>query len=161
MSLVLLLLTHSLNGGYANFGVMSLYGDPALKSVVGCVLKLVMSVRFSEIIHYVKIATNYFHLLEVLFKSHVELLVELCDTPKFLALVSSLHEGLLSVQAIQQQQAANAIEHLMKWHYAHINVKAGQEDARDTFRRGSASDCISQPLTVLIFSSRCMYAVPC
>ncbi len=86
---------------------------PSLKHCVSSVLQLVLSVRFSEIINYPKIATHYFSLLELLFKSHVELVIELCDTAKFLALVSSLHEGLLSVQPTQQQSAAASIDSLM------------------------------------------------
>lgn len=101
--------------------------DPSLKHCVSSVLQLVLSVRFSEIINYPKIATHYFSLLELLFKSHVELVFELCDTAKFLALVSSLHEGLLSVQPTQQQSAAASIDSLMKWHFANKDAKKGQQ----------------------------------
>ena len=125
ISLVLQLLTNSLNGGYANFGIMAYYNDASLRSCVSGVLQLVMSVRFSEIIHYPKVATNYFNFLEVLYKNHMELVVELCDTPKFLALISTLHEGLLSVVSVQQQQAASAIEHILKWNYVNLKPRPG------------------------------------
>jgi exportin-7 len=146
MSRVLQLVSHSLSGGYANFGVMALYNDASLKLCIKGVLQLVMSVRFSEIINFPKVATNYFTLLEILFKSHVELVTELCDAAKFLALVSSLHEGLLSVQTVQQQHAALAIEHLVKWHYQQRNAKPGSVEA---VARARLDQYIAQSSTLL------------
>ena len=72
---------------------------------------------------------NYFNLLEVLFKNHLELLV-LNDTAYFLALVSTMHEGLLSVHSNQQQQAATAIDHLLKFKISNADARPGQGHKR-------------------------------
>lgn len=40
-----------------------------------------------------KISQNYFHLIEVLFRNHMDMMTEL-DTPVFLSLISSMLDGL-------------------------------------------------------------------
>jgi len=115
ISYVLELVWHSLSGGYINFGIMQYYNDPSLKQCLTLTLQLVMSVRFTEILGFPRIAGNYFHFIESLFRSHLELALQICDSTQFLALISSLHEGLLSTQQLHIMQAANAVEHVMKF----------------------------------------------
>lgn len=144
ISKVLQLVSHSLNGGYCNFGVMAYYNDATLKQCLTQTMQCAMSVRFAHIINYPRVATNYFNFVEILFKSHMETCVEICDTPKFLALISSLHEGLLSLHHAQIMQAANAIEHLMKWKF-----ELGQPKKAGSSARAALERHLSQSATLL------------
>ena len=49
VSAALSIFSHCLDGGYVNFGVFSLYGDPALSSAFETVLKLMLAVPVDEV----------------------------------------------------------------------------------------------------------------
>ena len=49
ISIALSLFSRCLDGGYVNFGVFSLYGDPALANAFGTVLKLMLQIPVEEI----------------------------------------------------------------------------------------------------------------
>lgn len=127
ISKVLMLVSNLFSGGYVNAGIMQYYQDPTLKQCIQQTLQYAMSVRFAHIINYPKVANFFFHFTEILFRHHCDLIVEICDTPKFLALISSLHEGLLSVQHQQVMEAASAIDHLMEWQFKQQKKQPGQE----------------------------------
>jgi hypothetical protein len=135
ISKVLMLVANSLNGKYANFGVMHYYKDPVLKQCLTQTLQYAMSVRFAHIINFPKVAANYFAFLEVVFRQHIELMVDICDTAKFLAVVSSLHEGLLSLHVTQVIEAAKALDALMSWYWEHQQPKYANHPAKITLER--------------------------
>ena len=135
ISKVLMLVANSLNGAYANFGVMQYYNDPTLKKCLQETLQYAMSVRFAHIINFPRVAANYFAFLEVVFRQHIELLVDICDTPKFLAVVSTLHEGLLSLHVTQVIEAAKALDAIMSWHFEHQQPKHANNPAKTALER--------------------------
>lgn len=103
-----------------------------LKLCLTQTLQYAMSVRFAHIINFPKVAATYFAFLEVAFRQHLDLLVDLCDTPKFLAVVSSLHEGLLSLHVTQVVEASKAIDSLMTWHFQRQQTKYASQSTQRT-----------------------------
>lgn len=128
ISKVLLLVSNSLSGNYVNTGIMAYYQDTTLKQCLAQALTFAMSVRFPHIINHPKVATNYYQFIEVIFKNHLDVVCEISDTSKFLAIISSLHEGLLSVHHQQVMLAASALEALMQkqWEWNQPLQKAKQ-----------------------------------
>merc|ERR1712166_598339 len=78
---------------------------------MGAVLKLVLSEPLEQYLVYNKVARDFFMFLRVLFSNHLELLVD-AESEVFLALTSSLHEGLHSFDVGQSSNCAQALDHL-------------------------------------------------
>ena len=114
VSLCLTVLGRALSGGYVNFGVMALYDDASLVSVFKLMLQLIISLQLNDLLTYPQLTEPYFQFLEVSYKQHMQLLVDL-DSKIFLALVSSLHEGLQSFNTACSTHAASAVDHLFSF----------------------------------------------
>ena len=67
----------------------------ALQNALDVSLQLCLQIPLADIIAYVKLSKAYFGFLEVLFRNHLDVLSGL-DSPIFLQLVKSNHEGLQS-----------------------------------------------------------------
>ena len=63
-----------LTGGYVNFGVLQLYGDPCLSVMLDTCLGLLLSISTEHVLAYPKLAKPYFAVLEALFASHLPFL---------------------------------------------------------------------------------------
>ena len=77
VSLSLTLLARALSGGYANFGIMALYDDHALTSTFKLMLQLIISLQLSDLLSYPMLAEPYFAFLEIAYKQHTQLMVDL------------------------------------------------------------------------------------
>ena len=53
------ILARALDGGYVNFGVFELYGDPALRDAASMLLRLLLCVPAADLMKYPKVATLY------------------------------------------------------------------------------------------------------
>lgn len=93
--LILNVLTCALSGNYVNFGVFSLYDDKALQNALDVSLQICLQIPLNDILTYVKLSKAYYAFLEVLFKSHLDVLCGL-DSTVFIQLVKTMHEGLQS-----------------------------------------------------------------
>ena len=71
------------------------YHIQALQNALDVSLQLCLQIPLADIIAYVKLSKAYFGFLEVLFRNHLDVLSGL-DSPIFLQLVKSNHEGLQS-----------------------------------------------------------------
>jgi len=111
VSLCLTVLGRALSGGYVNFGVMQLYDDSSLVNVFKLMLQLIISLQLNDLLTYPQLTEPYFAFLEVSYKQHMPLLIDL-DSKIFLALVSSLHEGLQSFNATCSTHCASAVDYL-------------------------------------------------
>ena len=111
VSLCLTVLGRGLSGGYVNFGVMALYDDSSLVNVFKLVLQLIISLQLNDLLTYPQLTEPYFAFLEVAYKQHMGLLIDL-ESKIFLALVSSLHEGLQSFNSQCSTHCASAIDFL-------------------------------------------------
>jgi exportin-7 len=93
--LMLNTLTNALSGGYVNFGVFRLYGDPALQNALDVTLQLCLQIPTSDIMAYVKLSRAYFAYLEVLFRGHLDMLCGL-SAEVFIGLLKTNQEGIQS-----------------------------------------------------------------
>lgn len=64
----------ALAGGYVNFGVLQLYGDPCLTVLLDTTIRLLLSVPTDHALAYPKLAKPFFAVLEALFASHLPFL---------------------------------------------------------------------------------------
>ncbi|KAF9967387.1 Exportin 7 [Mortierella alpina] len=65
------ILSVSLSGKYANFGVFKLYGDKALERVLDIFFQLLLSISMSDMISFPKLAPAYFSLIDVFATDHM------------------------------------------------------------------------------------------
>lgn len=122
ISTALSLFSHCLDGGYVNFGVFQLYGDPALTAAFETILKLVLSLPSNEVLELPKFAMQWLSFLTHAFRSHMETLVSL-DTGSFMALIQTLTQGLDSVDTEIASQAAYSLDF-----FATFYVKNSKKD---------------------------------
>lgn len=113
-------LTCALSGNYVNFGVFSLYNDKALQNALDIVLQTCLQIPAADINEFEKLAISYYALLEALFRSHLDVLCGL-DSPIFLQLVRSNHEGLQSSDPTISGTCANTIDHLATYLFLNQN----------------------------------------
>jgi exportin-7 len=109
--LMLNTLTCALSGNYVNFGVFSLYDDPALQNALDVSLQTCLQIPLSDILAYVKLSKAYYAFLEVLFRNHLDVLSGL-PSNIFIQLVKSNHEGLQSSDVTICALCASTIDHL-------------------------------------------------
>ena len=136
--LMLNVLTSALSGNYVNFGVFALYSDPALQNVLDVSLQMCLRIPMADVLAFVKLSKAFYryichslciHLslimypsvtyevlafysfLEVLFKSHLDVLAQL-DSTVFIQLIKMNHEGLQSSDFAVSANSATTIDHI-------------------------------------------------
>ncbi|KAL6753879.1 armadillo-type protein [Haematococcus lacustris] len=112
----LLMLARAMSGSYVNFGVFELYGDPALKDALDMALRLVMAIPQADLLSYRKLSRAWFSLTEVLAQGHTGTLA--CqDSATFLALLTSLDQGLKSLDVAISSSCAAALDNLAAFYF--------------------------------------------
>lgn len=119
----LLMFTRALSGNYVNFGVFSLYRDPALDDAMGICFRLIMAVPVEQIVAYPKVAKAHFGLVDILTMNHTKEIVQV-DHASFRRIMESLREGLQSYEVWLSSQCASAIDHLCAFRFK-MRVKGG------------------------------------
>ena len=109
--LMLNVLTNALSGNYVNFGVFSLYDDPALQDVLEVTLQMCLRIPMADVLHYVKLSKAFYSFLEVLFKSHLDAL-SLLGSDIFIQLIKMNLEGLQSSDLAVSANSATTIDHI-------------------------------------------------
>ncbi|KAI0562710.1 Importin-beta [Gracilaria domingensis] len=112
----LLMFQRALSGGYVNFGVFALYGDPALKNAMAICFQLILAVPIDQLLAYPKVARAHFGLLEILAASHPKDIAQL-DHVTFSRILESLREGLQSYEVWMSSQSASAIDALSAFRF--------------------------------------------
>jgi exportin-7 len=120
LGLALDVLVSALSGNYVCFGVFALYNDPVLDNALDVALKLVLSVPLDDILSYPKLSKSYFAFLEILFRSHIGVVLSL-DTPTLMQILNGVHEGLQSSDAPLSSACATTIDHLSTFYFNNIN----------------------------------------
>ncbi|KAF6163853.1 hypothetical protein GIB67_024708 [Kingdonia uniflora] len=115
------ILSRALAGNYVNFGVFELYGDRALADVLDVALKLTLSIPLSDILAFRKLTRAYFAFVEVLFNSHIVLILNL-DTSTFMHIVGSLESGLKGLDSSISSQCASAVDSLAAFFFNNITM---------------------------------------
>lgn len=108
-------LVKALEGGYVNFGVFALYGDPALNHALTSVFKIILPLPVDDIMKFPKLALAYSGFLHDMFRSHMDFLSGM-DTGSFLTCVQTITAQLDSLQADISAQAAFAMDHFATYY---------------------------------------------
>lgn len=124
----LLMFSRALGGNYVNFGVFSLYGDPALDDAMAICFRLIMAVPVEQIVAYPKVAKAHFGLVDILTMNHTKELVQL-EHGTFRRIMESLREGLQSYEVWLSSQCASAIDNLSAYRFK-MRVKGGSIGAQ-------------------------------
>lgn len=106
----------SLAGNYVNFGVFSLYGDPALSDAMGITFRMLMAPPLEEVMAYPKLARAYFSLLESLCQHHANEIAKL-EHQMFVRIMQALTEGLQSHEVWMSSSSASSIDHLTAYRF--------------------------------------------
>lgn len=112
----LLMFARALGGNYVNFGVFSLYGDPALKDAMSICFRLMLAVPVEQLLAYPKVAKAHFGLIEILSGNHAKDIAE-SDHVVFARIMESLREGLQSYEVWMSSQSASAIDLLSAFRF--------------------------------------------
>eukprot|EP00339_Tiarina_fusa_P025551 CAMPEP_0117081488 /NCGR_PEP_ID=MMETSP0472-20121206/57423_1 /TAXON_ID=693140 ORGANISM="Tiarina fusus, Strain LIS" /NCGR_SAMPLE_ID=MMETSP0472 /ASSEMBLY_ACC=CAM_ASM_000603 /LENGTH=1120 /DNA_ID=CAMNT_0004809417 /DNA_START=198 /DNA_END=3560 /DNA_ORIENTATION=+ len=116
LSLSLHVLNSALGGNYVCFGVFELYNDRALENSLDVSLQLALSVPTDDISAYPKLSKAYYSFVEILFRNHKKTVFAL-DTPVFMQIMTTVHEGLQSSDATISSFCANTIDHLTTYYF--------------------------------------------
>ncbi|XP_024018068.1 exportin-7 isoform X3 [Morus notabilis] len=114
-------LTRALAGNYVNFGVFELYGDRALADALDIALKMILSIPLADVLAFRKLTRAYFAFLEVLFNSHINVIMNL-DTSTFMHIVGSLESGLKGLDTNISSQCASAVDNLAAFYFNNITM---------------------------------------
>eukprot|EP01039_Chlorochromonas_danica_P010658 gene10658-11818_t len=118
--LLLNTLTNALSGNYVNFGVFSLYQDPALQNALDISLQICLQIPLNDILAYIKLSRAYFAFLEILFRNHLDVLSGL-DSSIFIQLIKTCQEGLQSSELMVNTSCSSAIDHLATYIFLNQN----------------------------------------
>lgn len=111
ISLLLNMLSRILGGRYVNFGVFELYNDKALANALKASLQLAISIPLDELLVYPKVAMAYFQFVEVLFRNHLDALVQF-DHAVLMQLITALQNGLAALDNTVSSRCAAALDHI-------------------------------------------------
>lgn len=112
----MLLFSRALGGNYVNFGVFSLYGDPALQDAMAICFKIISAIPIDQLMAYPKVAKAHFALVEILCSNHPQEIAKL-DHVTFVRIVESLRESLQSHEVWLSSQSASAIDQLSAFRF--------------------------------------------
>jgi len=113
-------LVAALSGNYVCFGVFQLYNDPALDRALEVALQMILSISLDDVMAYPKLSKSYFSFLEILFRSHIQVVLAL-TTPTLMSLLNAVHEGLQSSDAPLSSICATSVDHLSTYYYNNQN----------------------------------------
>eukprot|EP00002_Diphylleia_rotans_P040206 TRINITY_DN9481_c0_g1_i1.p1 TRINITY_DN9481_c0_g1~~TRINITY_DN9481_c0_g1_i1.p1 ORF type:complete len:1063 (+),score=207.06 TRINITY_DN9481_c0_g1_i1:100-3288(+) len=111
-------LSRAISGGYANFGIFALYGDPALDAVLEAISNLVMTVPIKDILSYAKLSRSYFNMMEHLAMNHPIFFFNL-SPPTFAYFMNSMHDAIKSAEFTICSQSCTCIDHLLSYPMQH------------------------------------------
>uniref|UniRef100_A0A383V5G5 Exportin-7/Ran-binding protein 17 TPR repeats domain-containing protein n=1 Tax=Tetradesmus obliquus TaxID=3088 RepID=A0A383V5G5_TETOB len=112
-------LSRAMSGNYVNFGVFELYGDAALSDALGVALRMALSIPLADIMSYKKVAKAYFSLIEVLCHNHTGT-VACQDSVTFGFILSSLDQGLKSLDVSISSACASAVDNLASFYFRNV-----------------------------------------
>ena len=138
LGLCLDVLVSALTGNYVCFGVFKLYSDPVLDNALEAALQLVLSVPLDDIMSYPKLSKSYFAFLEVVFRSHIGVALNL-DTSTLMQLLNAIHEGLQSSDAPLSSSCATTIDHLSTYFFNNANSVNSTHSTTNTTTGGTAT----------------------
>eukprot|EP01127_Copromyxa_protea_P020943 TRINITY_DN7077_c0_g1_i1.p1 TRINITY_DN7077_c0_g1~~TRINITY_DN7077_c0_g1_i1.p1 ORF type:complete len:1109 (-),score=152.84 TRINITY_DN7077_c0_g1_i1:102-3401(-) len=119
-------LSRCLLGEYANFGVMELYNDTVLESVLLQALGFMFGSESSHLKKYPKVYSEIFTLLDKIVYQHTLFVIK-CDSQLFGRCLMMLLEALHSDISAIVTQACNSIDKLVSLHISNLTVAQHQQ----------------------------------
>ena len=83
-------------------------------------LQMILSISLDDVMAYPKLSKSYFSFLEILFRSHIQVVLAL-TTPTLMSLLNAVHEGLQSSDAPLSSICATSVDHLSTYYYNNQN----------------------------------------
>ena len=118
--LMLNTLVCTLEGGYVNFGVFTLYNDAALQNSLDVSLQLCLEIPLDDVLTYVKLCRAYFGTIETFFRDHLDVLCGL-GSEVFLQLIEANLEGLQSSDGAVISACSSTIDHVATYIFLNRN----------------------------------------
>ncbi|CAF0733817.1 unnamed protein product, partial [Brachionus calyciflorus] len=114
------ILKWSLSGGYVNFGVFRLYNDNALNDALEMFVKMLLSFEQNNLRVYSKLSQTYYGLLETLTSDHMSF-VSMLEPQVFLYLLSTISEGLSSIDSTISTSCCTALDHIITFLFKNMS----------------------------------------
>merc|ERR550525_510692 len=144
------ILSQALNAQYINFGVFKVYNDPVLQVAIKTVLQLVLSIKLEVLQCYNKVARVYYQLLEVLFKNHIEHLLQL--SPEIVeTILTSLHEGVNLSDTNISSLSARSLDYFFAWKWHEDQKRRPSEDLPKYIEHFKNNTALFREILVSIF----------
>ena len=134
----LLMLSRALTGGYVNFGVFELYGDPALRDALEVAFALCVAIPPADVLAYRKVARAYFGLLEALCTGHIRALLS-ADSATFGHVATCLEAGVKCLDAGISSQCASSVDALAAFSFQHMPITDASPPAAQAAARHLAA----------------------
>jgi exportin-7 len=148
--LLLNTLSYALSGSYVNFGVFSLYEDKALQNSFDVALQLCLNIPLEDVLAYVKLSKAYFQFLEILMKSHLDVLCGL-ESEVFIEIVRAIHEGLQSNETQISSLCAASIDHI--YTYIFLHQRRGKPTVMRVMEHLASDPSVGNELISTLFNS--------
>ena len=114
----LLVLSRAISGNYVNFGVFSLYNDPALVNALDVCLRMVFTISAHDILAYRKVSKSYYAFIDALCHNFVPEIARRDDSI-LVSIMTTLDSGLKSFDVATSSQCASSIDNLAGYYFKH------------------------------------------
>eukprot|EP00927_Polykrikos_kofoidii_P004360 TRINITY_DN11721_c0_g1_i1.p1 TRINITY_DN11721_c0_g1~~TRINITY_DN11721_c0_g1_i1.p1 ORF type:complete len:1091 (-),score=216.08 TRINITY_DN11721_c0_g1_i1:82-3354(-) len=141
--------SHTLHGGYTNFGVFELYNDPALASSMELALRMCLAIPLPELGAYLKALKPYYFFLELATRGHMAKVMEL-DVASLTTIMQSIEEGLLSFESGVSMQCCATVDNVITYFHAQSKERASPEQERVRRFLAEAPQCLHKILQLML-----------
>ena len=147
----LLVLSRALSGNYVNFGVFSLYNDPALVNALDICLRMVFTISTHDILAYRKVAKSYYAFIDALCHNFVPEIARR-DDGILVSIMTTLDSGLKSFDVAISSQCASSIDNLAGYYFKHKTdgVRPNETGAQLSAHLAKHQDLLPQLLRTLL-----------
>eukprot|EP00298_Acanthocystis_sp_HF-20_P014001 c20595_g3_i4.p1 GENE.c20595_g3_i4~~c20595_g3_i4.p1 ORF type:complete len:558 (-),score=182.23 c20595_g3_i4:22-1695(-) len=125
MSVCFRIFAYCLQGGYVNFGIFDLYGDPALMNAQRAIINLCLGVSLDDCLNYPKLSLAFFQMLEAFSKTYPNILIGI-EANIFIQIFQRVERGLNSVSEQVSSLSASIIDNLASFCYKQISTESLQ-----------------------------------
>lgn len=147
----LLVLSRALSGNYVNFGVFSLYNDPALVNALDVCLRMVFTISTHDILAYRKVSKSYYAFIDALCHNFVPEIARR-DDAILVSIMTTLDSGLKSFDVAISSQCASSIDNLAGYYFKHKadGVKPNETGAQLSAHLAKHPDLLPRLLRTLL-----------
>ena len=147
----LLVLSRAISGNYVNFGVFSLYNDPALVNALDVCLRMVFTISTQDILAYRKVSKAYYAFIDALCHNFVPEIARRDDSI-LVSIMTTLDSGLKSFDVAISSQCASSIDNLAGYYFKHKadGIKPNETGAQLSAHLAKHQDLLPRLLRTLL-----------